>query len=207
MNQEVYNEAKITHDMGGCREKNGQDKVLTIPNILSFFRICLVPVFVWLYCVEQNYVGTGYVLLLSGATDIADGFIARQFHMISNVGKVLDPIADKLTQLVMLFCLLTRFPLMLIPLGLMVVKELFMGITGLLVVKKTKGVFGAKWHGKVATFLLDVMMLVHVFWHDIPSAESNLMIGICTVMMFVSVILYGWQNIGVLQGREDIVLK
>lgn len=58
--------------------------------------------------------------------------------MISDVGKILDPVADKLTQATMLFCLLTRFPLMIAPLGLMILKELFMCITGFLVIKKQK---------------------------------------------------------------------
>ncbi|MDD4773665.1 MAG: CDP-alcohol phosphatidyltransferase family protein [Eubacteriales bacterium] len=74
--------------------KNPESRVITIPNILSFFRICLIPVIVWLYIVKENSIWAGYLLILSGVTDIIDGFIARNFHMISNLGKVLDPIAD-----------------------------------------------------------------------------------------------------------------
>ena len=98
-----------------------QKKIVTIPNILSFFRLCLIPVIIWLYIGEKNYLWAGIVLILSGATDLADGFIARHFHMISDLGKVLDPVADKLTQAAMLFCLCTRFPLMILPLVLMIV--------------------------------------------------------------------------------------
>lgn len=125
-------------------------KILTIPNILSFSRLCLIPLIAWLYCAKQDYIGAGYVLVLSGATDIADGFIARKFNMISDLGKILDPIADKLTQAAMLFCLSTRFPLMLVPIALMLVKELYMGVAGILVIKKTGKVYGANWHGKAA---------------------------------------------------------
>lgn len=106
---------------------NYKNKILTIPNVLSFFRLCLIPLFVWLYYSQQKYLETAYILMLSGATDIIDGFIARKYHMISDVGKVLDPIADKLTQAAMLFCLFTRFPLMIVPLALLLVKELYMG--------------------------------------------------------------------------------
>ena len=88
-----------------------QKKIITIPNILSFFRLCLIPVIIWLYTVEKNDAAAGAVLILSGATDVADGFIARHFHMISDLGKVLDPIADKLTQAAMLFSLCTRLSL------------------------------------------------------------------------------------------------
>ncbi len=84
-------------------------QILTIPNLLSVFRILLIPLIVWLYCGKQDYLLAAWVLLLSGVTDIADGFIARRFRMVSDLGKVLDPIADKLTQTAALVCLLTRF--------------------------------------------------------------------------------------------------
>ena len=70
-----------------------EKKIITIPNILSFFRLCLIPVIVWLYGVAHNYVWAGYILILSGMTDMIDGYIARRFHMVSNLGKILDPIA------------------------------------------------------------------------------------------------------------------
>src|SRR5699024_3409542 len=107
----------------------------------------------------------------------------RHFHMISELGKVLDPIADKLTQAAMLFCLLTRFPLMIVPLGIMILKEFFMGVTGLMVIQKTGKVFGADWHGKVTTWLLYAMMILHVFWYNIPAGVSRVMIMACVVMM------------------------
>lgn len=69
-----------------------KDRVFTIPNILSFFRICLIPFIVWLYAIRKGYSMAGYMLLLSGATDIADGFIARKYQMTSDLGKILDPI-------------------------------------------------------------------------------------------------------------------
>lgn len=182
-----------------------KNKILTIPNALSFFRLCLIPVFIWMYCVEQKYLETGLLLLLSGATDIVDGFIARTFHMISDLGKILDPIADKLTQAAMLFCLFTRFPLMLLPLALMVVKEFYMGVTGFMVIQKTGKVLGANWHGKVATCLLYIMMILHVVWLDIPKTISNISISACVLMMVISLILYGIRNHNEMQtGAENL---
>lgn len=178
---------------------SSQSKILTIPNLLSFFRLCLIPVFMWLYCVERNYLWTGIILIISGLTDTVDGIIARKFNMISDLGKVLDPIADKVTQAAMLFCLLTRFPLMIAPLALMVVKEFFMGVTGLLVIQKTGKVFGADWHGKVNTWLLYAMMIIHVFWYNIPDVVSKVLIGICVVMMLISLVLYGRHNLKALR--------
>ena len=172
-----------------------RNQILTIPNLLSFFRLCLIPLFVWLYCVKQAYIWTGTVLLLSGVTDLADGYIARKFHAVSDLGKVLDPVADKLTQAAMLLCLLSRFPLMWIPLVLMILKELFMALTGLLVIRKTGQVFGANWHGKAATCLLYAMMILHVVWAHIPDRISLFFIIACTLMMSVSLILYGIRNL------------
>lgn len=178
-----------------------KNKILTIPNVLSFLRLCMIPLFVWLYCVRRDYIGTAGVLLLSGATDIADGFIARRFHMTSDLGKILDPVADKVTQAAMLLCLLTRFPLMMAPLALLLIKESYMAIRGTMVIRKTGKVFGAFWHGKIATCLLDAMMILHLVWYDIPAVISNIFIGICVIMMAISLILYGKHNRDAIKGR------
>lgn len=168
-----------------------QIKVLTIPNILSLFRICLIPVITWLYCVIEEYDLAGYVLILSGVTDIVDGFIARHFNMVSDLGKMLDPVADKLTQAAMIVCLVVRFPLMILLFALMLAKETFMAVLGFTVVKKTGVVISASWHGKVATLLLYSMMLLHLFWSEITPLASFVSIALCAIMICVSFLLYG----------------
>lgn len=170
------------------------NQIWTIPNILSMFRLCLIPLIIWLYCEKGAYGWTAAVLLLSGATDIADGYIARHFHMISDFGKILDPVADKCTQGAMLICLLTRFPLMWIPLALLILKELFMALSGVLVIRRTGEVMGAKWHGKVTTCLLWALMLFHVLWPDIPATISAISVAACVGMMLLSLVLYGIRN-------------
>ncbi len=179
--------------------KNYKKAVFTMPNILSFFRLCLIPVIVWLYVGEENYQWAGYILILSGLTDIVDGFIARHYHMISDVGKVLDPVADKLTQAVVLVCLMVRYPDILWPFVLMVVKEAFMAVSGILVIKRTGIVLDANWHGKAATVLLDGTMFLHIFWHDIPPMLSRSSIAACTGMVLLSFVLYGLRNVQVLK--------
>lgn len=179
-------------------ENKYQKRILTIPNVLSFFRICLIPVIVWLYCVKEDYLWTTIVLMISGITDVIDGFIARRFGMISDFGKIFDPIADKLTQLVMLCCLVIRFPLMILPLSVLVIKEFFAGITGLLTIKKTNKVMGAVWHGKVTTLSLYGMMLVHLVWYHISDEASHILIGACTAIMLLSAVLYGIRNMKIL---------
>ena len=171
-----------------------QNKILTIPNILSFFRLCLIPVIVWLYVGKQDYLWTLLILTLSGVTDIVDGIIARKFNMVSNFGKAFDPVADKLTQMAMLFCLISRFPYMMAPFVLLVVKEVFTGITALVSIKKTNTVKGAVWHGKLTTVSLYAMMAIHVVWFNIPRTLSLILVGICIGIMLMSFIMYAIQN-------------
>lgn len=169
--------------------------ILTIPNLLTLIRLALIPVFVYQYVVCENYPATAVILLVSGLTDVADGLIARHFHMISDLGKMLDPVADKLTQLAMLVCLVRRFPLMLLSVILLAIKELAVGISSLVVVRRTQVVKGAVWHGKVTTVLLYMMMILHLFWYDIPQAVSDLSIIVCVAMMLVSFGLYILKNV------------
>ena len=185
-------------------ENKTENKILTIPNLLSLFRLILIPVIIWLYWFRKDYFPAGVLLIISGVTDLADGYIARHFNAVSNVGKILDPIADKLTQAAMLFCLVTRFPLMAAPFGFLVIKEVFIGTTGLLMIRKTGKVVGADFHGKVATTLLYAMMILHIFWIDIPSAVSAVSILICLVSMAFTLLTYGSRNMRVLQGQEKL---
>ncbi len=188
-------------------KQNSANDIITIPNLLSFVRLCMIPLIVWLYCGKENYLWAGTLLVISGMTDLVDGFLARRFGWISDLGKILDPIADKLTQAAMLICLVLRYPLILLPFGLMVAKELFMTVTGLLVIQKTGAVFGARWHGKLATVLLYAMMILHAFWGQIPELYSNISIVICAGIIALSFALYGRDNLRVLlrnnQKKED----
>lgn len=172
-----------------------RSQIFTIPNLLSLFRLCLIPVIVWLYCEKEADVSAGMVLILSGLTDMLDGFLARHFHWVSDLGKILDPVADKLTQAAMLICLVLRNSMILLPLCLMILKELFMAVSGFLVIHRTGTVKSARWHGKVATCLLYGMMILHVFWRDLPLIYSDLSIFLCSAMIALSFILYGLDNI------------
>lgn len=182
-------------------EDRYRKKILTVPNALSFFRLCLIPVIVWQYVAAQNYTAALVLVALSGLTDVVDGFIARRFHMVSDFGKIFDPIADKLTQIAVLFCLVTRFPAMWVCLILLIVKELFSGITGLLMVRRGI-VIGADWHGKLTTVLLYAAMLVHLAWVNITPEASALLISACAVMILLSGVLYGIRNLRCLLGKQ-----
>ena len=141
------------------RSKFAKDQILTIPNILSYFRIVLIPIIVTLYLTEHPIWALVFIIL-SGITDVVDGFIARKFNMVTDFGKFIDPVADKLTQGIILIALLTRFPWMWLPLGIMIVKEATTFILRLIVFRKTEEVKSAEWHGKLATVVLHSMVFL-----------------------------------------------
>lgn len=173
--------------------KFSRKDILTIPNLLSLLRLLMIPLFTGLYL--HDYKGwTAAVLILSGLTDMVDGYIARRFDQVSDFGKAFDPVADKLTQASMLLCLTTRYPAMLVPLILLVVKEIFSAIFSIIVIRRTGKVNGAEWHGKAVTMLLYGMMILHVLWEDIPSWASNTINIGCLAMMLLSLILYARRN-------------
>ena len=182
-----------------------KNKIITIPNILSFFRLCLIPVIVWLYCFREDYLWTTIIFIISGITDIIDGFIARKFDMISDFGKAFDPVADKLTQISMLFCLVTRFPLMLIPLVILIIKEALAAVMNMITLEKAGFVVAAVWHGKLNTVLIYAMMFVHIVWYNIPPIFSNSLIVLCIIMMLLSSILYTKSDVKAIKKENDSI--
>ncbi len=181
-------------------QKRDMGRIWTIPNLLSFCRLAMIPVIVWLYIGKQAYLWTLAVLVLSAATDIADGIIARKCNMVSDFGKALDPVADKLTQLAMLACLISRFPKMLGLFILLAVKECMTGIMSLVAIRKSKTVLGAEWHGKLTTVLLYAAMMVHLLWYTIPGWLSDCMIACCAAIMIYSAVMYLLRNLRQIRG-------
>lgn len=137
--------------------------IMNIPNILTIFRLILVPVFVLVYfsSLTYNLYLALLVFLVAGLTDIVDGFIARKFKMITKLGQVLDPFADKIMQLAVLACFTIdkRLPaLFIIIYG---IKEITMIIGGfVLYTKKDQVIIPANIYGKISTILFYVAIVV-----------------------------------------------
>lgn len=178
------------------------DEFLTIPNMLSILRILLIPVIVYLYVLQKDYMSTFVVVLISTLTDIADGFIARRFNMITDFGKFLDPLADKATQLTVLLCLITRFKMMIVPFAVLGIKELSALVMRFVVYQKTEIVNGARWHGKASTGFIIGMILVHLAWIDIPQTVSLGIMAFVTVFMTFSGTLYAIECVKAMKENE-----
>ena len=179
--------------------KEKKNKILTIPNLLSLLRLAMIPLLMWLYLEKQEYLWTAVVVVLSGVTDIIDGMMARKFNMVSDFGKALDPVADKLTQIAMLYCLGKTIPEIRVLLVLLIVKEVITGAMSLYSIKKTGKVEGADWHGKVTTVLLYVLIMDRI----IPGLLSAVLTILCAGMMIFSMVLYFQKNWKSIRSKKE----
>lgn len=165
-----------------------------LPNILCYIRILLVPVFCVVFWGADTpgdfYLAAG-IVLISGITDFLDGQIARRFNMITDLGKIIDPIADKLMQLAMLVCLTLEIRYMYFFVAFLVFKEITMGVAGLVIYKKLKKrLNGAKWYGKVCTAILYAVMLTLIAFPKINEFIQMLLLGVCAGALVLSYSMY-----------------
>lgn len=165
----------------------------SIPNLLSIMRLLLVPVFISLYLNAESvrdYRIAGAIILLSGFTDLLDGVIARRWNQITDLGKLLDPVADKITQAAIVFCLMLRFPYMWIIVILFVVKESSMLIWNLVLIRQDKKLDGALWYGKVSTAVFYACMFLLITFPDISALWANILMSITGFFLLLSFIMY-----------------
>ncbi|MEG0289238.1 CDP-alcohol phosphatidyltransferase family protein [Carnobacterium antarcticum] len=165
----------------------------TIPNILSYIRILLVPVFIFIYLnatETKHFQYAALIVVFSGLTDLLDGWIARKYNQITEIGKLLDPIADKITQAAIIFCLIFRYDYMWLLVLLFVVKELTMGICNVVLFKKGKKLDGAKWFGKISTAVFYGCMTGLVAFPMISDGTATLLMSVTGFFLFLSFILY-----------------
>ena len=145
---------------------NWKKDILNIPNLLSLFRLALIPIYVNIYLTaneSREYALAGIILAISCMTDMVDGWVARKFHMITPIGKLLDPIADKFTQLVLTICLSLRYPGMRTVLILFLAKEFFQFFAALIQYRRGKALDGALMAGKICTTVLFTSFTALVF--------------------------------------------
>lgn len=169
-------------------------EILSVPNIMGYFRILLIPVFMYFYFTAQelcDYYVVAVIVIVSSVTDLFDGVIARKFDMVTELGKFLDPVADKLTHFALVICLSSRYHLLYIVLVLMIIKEGFMGVMGLITIKrKGKKLDGAMWYGKLCTGTLFVTMALLLLFPELNLIIVNVLICICLCTMLFALAMY-----------------
>ena len=167
--------------------------LVTIPNLLTLFRILLIPVYAVLYMKAvtlRDYVISAAVLTVSALTDMVDGIVARKFNMISRLGIMLDPFADKLTQGVIMLCLTIRHREILPLLLFFAVKEGFMFVMGCRLLRQKKILDGALMPGKVCTVVLFLGMIALVVYPAVPPVGVTAIVWVCAVFMLISLASY-----------------
>ena len=182
-------------------------EILTIPNLLSLFRLALIPVYVVIYLnarEQGQYITAGAILAVSCLTDMVDGKIARRFGMISTVGKVLDPVADKATQFTLTLCLSLRYPVLRPVLGLFVIKEGFQLIAGIVALRNGKMLPGALLPGKICTTVLFVSLILLVLFPGLPHTAVTAVAVVDAVFMMVSFVSYILAYFGKNSKVEDL---
>ena len=164
-------------------------QIWSIPNLLSLFRILLIPVMVTLY-VKGRTIAALVVFGVSALSDIVDGQIARRFNMVTDLGKMLDPLADKLTQGAALLCVAQHRPQLFFLLGFMAMKELVQASIGARSMKKTGQAFSSKWFGKLCTVVTTACLMAMFAFPNMSEQVVNALLILCAGMMVVSLALY-----------------
>lgn len=166
-----------------------KEQILTIPNLLSLLRLLMIPLILRFY-IKDQYISAVVMIIISGITDVADGIIARKCGMVSDFGKILDPLADKLTQAAIIIGLATKYSLMIPLIVIFALREIIMMILGYITIKRKDSVNSSKWYGKITTVLLYTVFVVLIFFPGIPLWAANTLIVLCAAMILLSLTLY-----------------
>lgn len=174
--------------------KDWKKEIFTIPNMLSLFRLVLIPVYIVIYLNAENatdYYIAGGILAVSCLTDLIDGQIARRFNMITNLGKFLDPLADKLTQFALILCLALRYDFLWFVVGLFFIKESFQLIAGgCRLLRKGTMLKGALFSGKICTTILFISLIVLVLFPTIPVTAVKIIAAVDSVFLIIAFVDY-----------------
>lgn len=173
------------------RGKARKEDLFKIPNILCYIRILLVPVFITMF-LHEWYWQSALIVIAASITDIIDGWVARTFNMVSDWGKFIDPVADKLMQFAMLAVTIMKVPAVLILVIVFILKEAVLLVVGLYIYHKGRNLDGAIWCGKLCTVVLDLSMLVLI---AVPNSWCTdkltfTLIGLVLAFMGLSFVVY-----------------
>lgn len=189
--------------------KDWKKEIFSIPNVLSMIRLALIPLYIVIFLNAKSdfhyYVSAG-ILAVSCLTDLIDGKIARHFNMITTIGKVLDPLADKITQFTLILCLAIRRNRFLLwtLIALFVAKESFQLIAGSLILRKGKILSGAVLPGKICTAILFVTLVLMIMLPNLSDKTIDTIAIVDGIFMIISFISYILVYAGKIQKIEDL---
>ena len=167
-----------------------------IPNILTGIRFVLIP-FIFIAVISHHYLVGIIIFTISALTDVLDGYIARKYNYISDIGKLIDPLADKITQISLLLALTTLNTLPWRILAIVFIKECAIIITASVLYKKDDVVVYSKWYGKLATTLFYIAIIcslvINQFHINIPFRFDLYLYYLAIISTVFSLIMYAIQ--------------
>ena len=178
---------------------------MNLPNFLSLIRLLLVPVFarVFFLPLPSAHQWAGFLYAVAFVTDIADGYIARRFHMVTRLGRVLDPLADKLMTFTVILCVAVDGMLPLWAVAAFFCKELLMGLGGLFLLRRTRDVIPSNWLGKASTGVFFVVCAALVLFPEIPRHWATGLISFALALTIAAFVGYLWQYLTVTGRRKS----
>lgn len=189
-----------------------------IPNIITVFRIILIPIYVLCFFgffsdgdERSALLKAGLVFVIAGVSDALDGFLARHNHWVSDIGKLLDPFADKLLELAVTLCLAIHFkgPFVILA-AIIITKEILMMVGAYLIMKKNQFYVSAGWCGKLATIVWYVLICCV---HFLPASENNgtlffnFLCIVLILVMLMAFVLYVFNYASQIESAKDAIIN
>ena len=175
-----------------------------IPNILTIIRMLLIPIFIWVYfsALPNHHLWALFIYLLAGFTDFLDGYLARKYEVVSVIGTVMDPLADKLMLLAALGVLFYDQDLPGFIFAIMVIKESLLMITGtIMYFHDDQVVIPANWFGKTATVIFTVAIIL---LFAIPTSPiSYTILALAVGLKLLAFFSYSKTMLKILQERKQ----
>lgn len=161
-----------------------------VPNILTIIRFFLIP-FIVVFTLQDNYIIASIFLILSGITDVADGFIARKYNLITDFGKLMDPLADKCTQVATLLVLVVQSIIPIWILIIVIIKEILL-IAGASFLYGKDLVVSSKWYGKISTVLFYVAIFCSMVFRqfNLPYTFDTYIYYLAILFTIFSLVMY-----------------
>lgn len=169
------------------------NKVITIPNIMSVCRIVLIIPFVICF-LNEKYIEAAVLIIISGLTDCFDGLVARKLNQVSALGKILDPIADKLTLIAVGVCLCVYMPIVTPVMVILMAKDFLMLLGGMALIKCKVTPSPAKWYGKLGTIMFYFSVCLIVFLKAFFKYENDVLsfvlLSVTAALMIFALVMY-----------------
>ena len=177
-----------------------------IPNILTTVRLFLIPIFAYLVLCKNMIPEALMVFLLSGLTDVLDGIIARKFNMITKIGKVYDPLVDKLMQITAILCLSYVGIIPSWVIWFIIFKEVTMIIGGVFLYCRNV-VIQSDWYGKVATVIYYTTIFFIVIMPGMGENIKNILLCLLVISLIMAALGYLFKLLEPFGGEKDEKLK